>query len=254
MTRTHQPSETTASTTSAPTTPARVAFVGSGPGDPGLLTLRGRDLIAAADAIILDRVTSEADVRRHARPDVEVIDAGHGEQGQELTQAVRAKLLVKAAKSVGPSGLVVRLMDGDPATFNGLVEEVRACRKAGLSFDVVPGVSAVTAGPTYAGVPLTSKATGALHVLSVDRSLDYTAYTSSTTPSCSSGAPASIRAGLAGLLAAGRAAESPVALSERATTVRQSSVATTLGAVDRVFSRQGRRSMSRWPSCRPTST
>ncbi len=238
MTRTHQPSESTASTTSTPTTPARVAFVGSGPGDPGLLTLRGRDLIAAADAIILDRVTSEADVRRHARPDVEVIDAGHGEQGQELTQAVRAKLLVKAAKSVGPSGLVVRLMDGDPATFNGLVEEVRACRKAGLSFDVVPGVSAVTAGPTYAGVPLTSKATGALHVLSVDRSLDYTAYTSSDDTVVLVGAPASIRTGLAGLLAAGRPAESPVALSERATTVRQSSVTTTLGAVDRVFSGQ----------------
>jgi uroporphyrinogen III methyltransferase / synthase len=235
VTRTHQPSESTASTTSTPTTPARVAFVGSGPGDPGLLTLRGRDLIAAADAIILDRVTSEADVRRHARPDVEVIDAGHGEQGQELTQAVRAKLLVKAAKSVGPSGLVVRLMDGDPATFNGLVEEVRACRKAGLSFDVVPGVSAVTAGPTYAGVPLTSKATGALHVLSVDRGLDYTAYTSVDDTVVLVGAPASIRAGLAGLLAAGRAAESPVALSERATTVRQASVTTTLGAVERVL-------------------
>ena len=235
MTRTHQPSESTASTTSTPTTPARVAFVGSGPGDPGLLTLRGRDLIAAADAIILDRVTSEADVRRHARPDVEVIDAGHGEQGQELTQAVRAKLLVKAAKSVGPSGLVVRLMDGDPATFNGLVEEVRACRKAGLSFDVVPGVSAVTAGPTYAGVPLTSKATGALHVLSVDRGLDYTAYTSVDDTVVLVGEPASIRAGLAGLLAAGRAAESPVALSTRGTTVRQASVATTLGAVERVL-------------------
>ena len=236
MTRTRQPSETTASTPSAPTTPARVAFVGSGPGDPGLLTLRGRDLIAAADAIILDRVTSEADVRRHAREGVEVIDAGHGEQGQELTQAVRAKLLVKAAKSVGPAGLVVRLMDGDPATFNGLVEEVRACRKAGLSFDVVPGVSAVTAGPTYAGVPLTSKATGALHVLSVDRGLDYTAYSSGDDTVVLVGAPESIRTGLAGLLAAGRPAESPVALSERATTVRQASVATTLGAVDRLFS------------------
>ena len=174
-------------------------------------------------------------MRRHARPDVEVIDAGHGEQGQELTQAVRAKLLVKAAKAVGPSGLVVRLMDGDPATFNGLVEEVRACRKAGLSFDVVPGVSAVTAGPTYAGVPLTSTATGALHVLSVDRGLDYTAYTSVDDTVVLVGEPASIRAGLVGLLAAGRSAESPVALSTRGTTVRQASVVTTLGAVERVL-------------------
>ena len=87
------------------------------------------------------------------------MDAAHGENGQELTHAVRAKLVVKAAKSVPAGGLVVRLMDGDPATFNGLVEEVRACRKAGISFDVVPGVSAASAVATYAGVPLTSKAT-----------------------------------------------------------------------------------------------
>jgi uroporphyrinogen III methyltransferase/synthase len=85
-------------------------------------------------------------------------------------------------------------------------------------------------------VPLTSKATGALHVLSVDRGLDYTAYASGDDTVVLVGAPESIRAGLAGLLTAGRPAESPVALSERATTVRQSSVATTLGAVDRLFS------------------
>ena len=117
------------------------------------MTLRGRDLLAAADVVVLDRIARDDVVLEHARPDVEIIDAGHGEQGQELTHAVRAKLVVKAAKSVAPGGLVVRLMDGDPATFNGLVEEVRACRKAGITYDVVPGVSALTAGPTYAGVP-----------------------------------------------------------------------------------------------------
>ncbi|MCU1538996.1 MAG: Uroporphyrin-III C/tetrapyrrole (Corrin/Porphyrin) methyltransferase [Humibacillus sp.] len=251
MTRTRPPAEqpapsapapgpSTSSSASTPTTPARVAFVGSGPGDPGLLTLRGRDLIASADVVILDRVTRESDVRRHAREDVEIVDAGHGEQGQELTQAVRAKLLVRAAKSVGPTGLVVRLMDGDPATFNGLLDEVRACRKAGLSFDVVPGVSAVTAGPTYAGVPLTARAGGALHVLSVDRSaVDYTAYASVDDTVVLVGAPEMIRRGLAGLLAAGRPAESPVALSERATTVEQVSTTTTLGAVERFFEDAG---------------
>jgi len=236
VTPSRPPSEQTVPPPTHPTSPARVAFVGSGPGDPGLLTLRGRDLLAAADIVILDRITRDDVVLTHARHDVEIIDAGHGEQGQELTQAVRAKLVVKAASSVAPGGLVVRLMDGDPATFNGLVEEVRACRKAGITFDVVPGVSAVSAGPTYAGVPLTSKATGAVHILSVDRAgLDYTPYTSADETVVLLGSTESIRAALAGLLAAGRPAESPVALTEQATTTSQASVATTLGAVDKVF-------------------
>ncbi len=225
------------STPTVPTTPARVAFVGAGPGDPGLLTVRGRELLAAADVVILDRVTAEADARRHARPDVEIIDAGHGEQGQELTQAVRAKLVVKAARSVAAGGLVVRLMDGDPATFSGLVEEVRACRKAGISFDVVPGVSAVTATPTYAGVPLTAKGTSALHVVSTGRTgTDYGRYTADDDSVVLVGAADGIRAGLRSLLAAGRSGESLVVLCRRGTTVEQTSVATTLDAVEEAFS------------------
>jgi len=110
--------------------PGRVAFVGAGPGDPGLLTLRAAEYLAEADVVIIDQVSREEFVARYARPDVEIIDAGHGEQGQPLTHASRAKLLVKAAKAAGAAngnGLVVRLMDGDPAMFNGLPEEALAC-------------------------------------------------------------------------------------------------------------------------------
>ena len=254
MTRTHQPSETTASTTSTPTTPARVAFVGSGPGDPGLLTLRGRDLIAAADAIILDRV-SERGRRAPATPAPTSRSStpATASRARSSPRRSRAKLLVKAAKSVGPSGLVVRLMDGDPATFNGLVEEVRACRKAGLSFDVVPGVSAVTAGPTYAGVPLTSKATGALHVLSVDRGLDYTAYTSSTTPSCSSGRPRrSAPASPACWQLVGPRSRRSRSASAPRRCARRPSPRRSARSSESSPARTG--SMRRWPSCRPMST
>ncbi|GAA5031677.1 bifunctional uroporphyrinogen-III C-methyltransferase/uroporphyrinogen-III synthase [Terrabacter aeriphilus] len=236
MTPSRPPSEPTVSTPTHSTTPARVAFVGSGPGDPGLMTLRGRDLLAAADVVVLDRITRDDVVLEHARADVEIVDAGHGEQGQELTHAGRAKLVVRAAKSVAPGGLVVRLMDGDPATFNGLVEEVRACRKAGITFDIVPGVSAVTAGPTYAGVPLTSKTTGAVHVLGADRSgIDYSAYASDDDTLVLLGSTDSIRSALAALRSAGRPVDALVALSAHGTTVRQSSVATTLGDADAVF-------------------
>ena len=237
MTRSRQPSEQTASTpTATTTTPARVAFVGSGPGDPGLLTLRGRDLLAAADVVILDRITRDDVVLTHARPDVEIIDAGHGEQGQELTQAVRARLLVKAAKAVGPGGLVVRLMDGDPGTFNGLVEEVHACHRASLSFDIVPGVSAVSAVPTYAGIPLTTKGTSAVHIISTDKSgLDWSRYAFDTDTLVLLGRPDSIRAALASLVAAGRPADALVSLTSRGTTFAQTSVATTLGQAERAL-------------------
>src|SRR5665811_1478681 len=98
--------------------PGRVAFVGAGPGDPALLTVRAVEYLAEADVVVIDQVSREEFVARHARPDVEIIDAGHGEHGQPLTHASRAKLLVKAAKVAGGdnrNGLVVRLMDGDPA-------------------------------------------------------------------------------------------------------------------------------------------
>ncbi|HEY3534069.1 MAG TPA: SAM-dependent methyltransferase, partial [Pedococcus sp.] len=135
--------------------PGRVAFVGAGPGDAGLMTVRAVDLLASADVVVIDQVAREDVVERYCRPDVEVVDAGHGDHGQPLTHAMRAKLVVKAAKSVS-GGLVVRLMDGDPGTFNGLAEEALACRRADIGYDIVPGVSAVSAVPAYGGIPLTS--------------------------------------------------------------------------------------------------
>ena len=237
MTRSRQPSESTVQTPTVPTTPARVAFVGSGPGDPGLLTLRGRDLLAAADVVVLDRITGDQPLLAHVREDAEVVEAG-GPDAQELTHAMRAKALVKAAKAVRHGGLVVRLMDGDPATFNGLVEEARACRKAGISFDIVPGVSAVSAVPTYAGVPLTSKQASSVHIVRTDGAddHDYARYVTDDHTLVILGTPDSIRSALAALLAAGRSGETLVVLTERGTTSTQSSTTSTLADIDTHFS------------------
>ncbi|MEO7130382.1 MAG: uroporphyrinogen-III synthase [Dermatophilaceae bacterium] len=235
MTR-RQPSLPPLGTTTVPTAPARVAFVGAGPGDPGLMTLRGRDLLAAASVVIVDRISRDDLVLAHAPAGVEVIDASHGEQGQELTHAMRAKIVVRAAKSVRGDGLVVRLMDGDPTMFNGLVEELRACRRAGITFDVVPGVSAVSAAPMYAGVPLTSKQASSVHVVSTENTrTDWSRYAGIDGTVVLLGSPESIRAGLAGLLGAGHPAASGVALMSRGTTVAQTSHATTLDEVDAAF-------------------
>ena len=142
-----------------------VAFVGAGPGDPGLVTLRARDRLAAADTIVLDQLNRDEVLARFAPADVTLVDAGHGEHGEELTRASRAKLLVRTAKALGGDGLVVRLLDGDPSLFSGFAEEALALHKAGIPFEVVPGVSAASAVPMYAGVPLTTQQATAVHVV-----------------------------------------------------------------------------------------
>ena len=215
--------------------PGRVAFVVAGPGDAGLMTVRAVEYLAAADVVVIDQVSREDVVARHCRPGVEVIDAGHGDHGQPLTHAMRAKLVVKAAK-VAAGGLVVRLMDGDPATFNGLAEEALACHKAGIGFDVVPGVSAVSAVPAYAGIPLTSSTSQAVHVISAnDRKVDWSASVSDHVTVVLLGAPDDLAEALGKLLDAGRSADTPVALTERGTTIRQVTRTSTLGEVAKVM-------------------
>jgi uroporphyrinogen III methyltransferase/synthase len=214
--------------------PGRVAFVGAGPGDPGLMTVRAVEYLAEADVVVIDQVSREEFVARHCRPDVVVIDAGHGEHGQPLTHASRAKLLVKAAKAAGAvngNGLVVRLMDGDPAMFNGLSEEALACHKAGIRFEMVPGVSAVSAVPTYAGVPLTSATSPSLHVVSGGTKVDWTRSTAHNVTVVVLGTPETLSKALGDLLAAGRDQDTPVALTERGTTITQRTHTTTLGQV-----------------------
>ncbi|MEO8827258.1 uroporphyrinogen-III synthase [Lapillicoccus sp.] len=223
----------TPTTTNRAGNPAgRVAFVGAGPGDPGLVTLRARDRLAAADAVVIDQVNRHDMVAGFARSDVTVVDAGHGEHGEELTRASRAKILVRTAKSVGGDGLVVRLMDGDPSLFNGFAEEALALHKAGIPFEVVPGVSAVTAVPTYAGVPLTTQLSTAVHVVDAgDRKHDWAPAVPGHVTVVVLGVPDTLATALAALRAAGRGDETPVMLTERGTTTNQVTHTTTLGQV-----------------------
>jgi uroporphyrinogen III methyltransferase / synthase len=218
----------------SPRVPARVAFVGGGPGDPGLLTVRATELLAAADAVVIDQVAREGLALRHARGDVEVVDAGHGDHGEPLTQASRAKLVVRTARA-HPGGLVVRLMDGDPAVFNGLAEEAAACVKAGVSVEVCPGVSSVTAVPAYAGVPLTAKGTTGVHVVVAGAGdPDVAGGADPGTTVVVLGAPDKAGEVLVALAAAGRAADTPVAVTEQGTTTEQRTTVTTLAEAPRV--------------------
>ena len=216
------------SSTTGPRVPATVAFVGTGPGDPSLLTLAAVEALRTADVVVTDELTTAALVSTYARPEVTVVDASHGTSGRELTHATRAKLVVQAAKQ-HPGGQIVRLMDGDPSTFNGVAEEAQACRRAGLSIEIIPGVSAVTAVPAYAGIPLTGP--GVANVVVPSSSgprTDMSAGVSSATSVVLLGGSAELTAQLAGLLRAGREPSSPVALIERGTTTEQHTVITTL--------------------------
>jgi uroporphyrinogen III methyltransferase / synthase len=221
---------TPTATTRAGKPVGRVAFVGAGPGDPGLVTLRARDRLAAADTILIDQLNRDELIARFAGPDVTLVDAGHGEHGEELTRASRAKLLVRTAKALGGDGLVVRLLDGDPSLFSGFAEEALALHKAGIPFEVVPGVSAASAVPMYAGVPLTTQQATAVHVVDAgDRRVDWTPAVPDHVTVVVLGAPETLAPALGGLLAAGRSAETPVLLTERGTTTQQVSRVTTLG-------------------------
>ena len=132
---------------------ANVALVGAGPGDPGLLTLRGRDLLESADVVVYDRLV-DADVLRHAQPGAGLIDVGKlpGEGGR--TQAEINDLLVSEARA---GRRVVRLKGGDPFVFGRGGEEAAWLSEHGIAFEVVPGVTSAVAAPAYAGIPLTHR-------------------------------------------------------------------------------------------------
>ena len=210
-----------------------VSFVGAGPGDEGLLTLRAAERLAEANVVVLDQIDRERLIAAHCPADVEVVDAGFGEDGQPMTRAARAKLVVRAAKK---GGRVVRLMDGDPSTFTGLAEELAACRKEGIGFEIVPGVSAATAVPAYAGVPLTPAGVSTLHVVHPHSgSTDWARHASSDTTVVVLGDVDEVVDAAAGLLSAGRDPGTPVAVTSKGTTTQQRTVSCSLAEVAKVL-------------------
>jgi uroporphyrin-III C-methyltransferase / precorrin-2 dehydrogenase / sirohydrochlorin ferrochelatase len=139
--------------TSLPTGTGRVALVGGGPGDPGLLTVRGRRLLAEADVVVADRLAPR-DVLAELDPDVEVIDVGKTPYTPHLSQEEINALLVDRARA---GQRVVRLKGGDPFVFGRGGEEALACVRAGVPFEVVPGVTSAVAVPACAGIPVTHR-------------------------------------------------------------------------------------------------
>jgi uroporphyrin-III C-methyltransferase/precorrin-2 dehydrogenase/sirohydrochlorin ferrochelatase len=130
-----------------------VALVGGGPGDPELITVRGRRLVADADVVVVDRLAPRELLGTLAE-DVEVIDCGKSAHRQNLTQDEINAVLVDRALA---GKRVVRLKGGDPFIFGRGGEEWLACVAAGVPVTVVPGLTSALAGPAAAGIPLTHR-------------------------------------------------------------------------------------------------
>ena len=132
---------------------AGVALVGGGPGDPELITVRGRRMLAQADVVVADRLAPQELIAELA-PHVEVIDAAKIPYGRFMAQDAINAVLVDRAKA---GKFVVRLKGGDPYVFARGHEELLACAEAGIPVTVVPGVTSAIAVPAAAGVPVTHR-------------------------------------------------------------------------------------------------
>ncbi|MDM4140491.1 MULTISPECIES: uroporphyrinogen-III C-methyltransferase [Mycobacterium] len=131
-----------------------VALVGGGPGDPELITVRGRRLLAQADVVVADRL-APPELLAELPPHVEVIDAAKIPYGRAMAQDAINDVMIERARA---GGFVVRLKGGDPFVFARGYEEVLACAEAGIPVTVVPGVTSAIGVPALAGVPVTHRA------------------------------------------------------------------------------------------------
>jgi uroporphyrin-III C-methyltransferase/precorrin-2 dehydrogenase/sirohydrochlorin ferrochelatase len=211
-----------------------VALVGGGPGDPDLITVRGRRLLAEADVVVADRLAPR-ELLAELPPTTEVIDASKIPYGRAMAQRHINEALIEHAKQ---GKFVVRLKGGDPYVFGRGMEEVLACTEAGVPVTVVPGISSAISVPAAAGIPVTHR--GVTHEFTVvsghvapedPRSLvDWSAVARMRGTLVLLMAVERIGAIAAALVAYGRDPQTPVAIVQEGTTAAQRRVDTTLGS------------------------
>ena len=213
----------------------KVYLVGAGPGDPGLITVRGAELLARADVVLYDYLANPQ-LLKHCRADAELLCLGQHGRGRLWTQAEINERMIAAA-AAGKS--VVRLKCGDPTVFARAAEEIEALVAANIPFEIVPGITAAFAAASYAGLPLTQKeqssavaiVTGQENPEKAGERLDYGALASFPGTLCFYMGITSAREWSRGLLAAGKSPSTPVALVRRCSFPDQQMWQTTLGDV-----------------------
>lgn len=210
-----------------------VTLVGGGPGDPSLLTVRAAQAIAQADVLVVDRLAPAA-LWHDVAPDVDVIDVGKEPGKHAVSQSQINEILVREA-SAGRN--VVRIKGGDPFVLGRGGEEALECLAAGISVEIVPGITSAIAVPAAAGIPVTHRGlTSTFIVASAHEGPDGVLAAVSDAPHSSTlillmgaGKLPSIAAAL---LATGRVPETPVAIVESGWTANQRTTITSLGEAE----------------------
>jgi uroporphyrin-III C-methyltransferase / precorrin-2 dehydrogenase / sirohydrochlorin ferrochelatase len=222
---------------------AGVAIIGGGPGDPGLITVRGRQLLAEADVVLTDRLAPRV-LLDELRDDVEIIDASKIPYGRAMAQEHINSALISHARA---GRFVARLKGGDPFVFGRGAEEVLACLRAGVPVTVVPGVNSAVAVPASAWVPVTHRGVAQdFHVVSVhvppgdERStVNWELMGRSSGTLVLLMAVERIGAVADELLRHGRSADTPVSVIADGTLPTQRTIKSTLEQVEGVVARDG---------------
>lgn len=213
----------------------KVYLIGAGPGDPGLLTLKGKACLEAAEAVVYDRLASDR-LLAFARPGAELIYVGKESSRHALPQEEINALLVRLARE---GKTVARLKGGDPFVFGRGGEEAECLRQAGLEFEVVPGVTSAIAAPAYAGIPVTHRGVASSFAVITGHEDPTKAVSAIRWDKLAEAADTlvflmgmeNLPGIVAQLVAHGRPAETPVALVRWGTTVDQKVLIGTLGDV-----------------------
>jgi uroporphyrin-III C-methyltransferase len=213
-------------------TNGNVYIVGGGPGDPGLITVKGLDCLRRADVVLYDRLIAQellTEVSAHA----EMIDVGKEPKRHRRSQDEINSLLVEKARE---GKIVVRLKGGDPFVFGRGGEECQALAEAGVRYEVVPGVSSAIAVPAYAGIPVTQRGVAtaftvvAGHTGGSDSNIDWDAISRIGTIVFLMGVE-HLPEIVPQLIAHGRSADTPAALIQEGTTLKQLIVTGTLADI-----------------------
>jgi uroporphyrinogen III methyltransferase/synthase len=213
--------------------PGTVYLVGAGPGDPGLITVRGQQCLARADVVLYDYLANPQ-LLRHCRHPAELLCLGQHGRGRLWSQAEINERMITAA---GQGRVVVRLKCGDPTVFARAAEEIEALVAAKIPFEIVPGITAAFAAASYAGLPLTQKehasavalVTGQENPAKAGEPLDYGALAKFPGTLCFYMGVTSARVWSRGLLGAGKTPTTSVALVRRCSFPDQQVWQTTLG-------------------------
>jgi uroporphyrin-III C-methyltransferase len=210
-----------------------VAIVGAGPGDPGLITVRGLDLLRRADVVVYDRLVNPK-LLDEARPGTRSVYAGKACGRHALPQAEINALLIAEARA---GQRVVRLKGGDSFVFGRGGEEALALAEAGIAFEVVPGVTSAVAVPAAAGIPLTHRGLASSFAVVTghqavggEPSVDWGRLAGVDTLVILMGL-AALPEIVSALIAHGRDPETPAALIERGTTEAQRTITATLATL-----------------------